>query len=318
MVLAGFKPVAGRREAVWVGSIPTRLRQTTEKGFNMSNTKIACAQIDCEIGNVEANLKKIIECIHTAADAGAEIVILPEAAITGYCFESLEEAVKFAEPIDGPSSQSIAAACRETGAHAIVGFIENDSGKHYNAAMVVGPDGVIGNYRKIHMPFLGMDRFLNPGNRPFEVIDLPAGRIGVNICYDVSFPESIRCLKLMGAELIVLPTNWPRGAKRTADHVVNARAMENHINFAAANRVGVERGWPFIGRSMIIDYNGDTIAQASGESEEIIYAEIDFKAANQNRIVNVSGSYELDRMADRRPEFYGAITSVTGKAASGD
>jgi predicted amidohydrolase len=284
----------------------------------MSNTKVACAQIDCEIGNTEANLKKITGQIHTAADAGAEIVILPEAAITGYCFESLEEAAQFAEPLDGPSSQAIAAACHETGAYAIVGFIEKDGDKYYNAAMVVGPDGIVGNYRKIHLPFLGMDRFLTRGNRPFEVIDLPAGKIGVNICYDVSFPESIRCLKLMGAELIVLPTNWPPGARRTADYVVNARAMENHINFAATNRTGIERGWQFIGNSMIVDYNGDTIVKASGESEEIIYAEIDFKAANQNRIVNVSGSYEIDRLADRRPEFYSAIVTETGKAASGD
>jgi len=284
----------------------------------MPNTKIACVQIDCEIGNTKVNLEKIIERIYTSADAGARLVILPEAAITGYCFDSLAEAAQFAESLDGPSAHAISEVCLQTGAHAVVGFIEKDSDKYYNAAMIVGPDGMIGSYRKVHLPFLGMDRFLTPGNRPFEVINLPMGRIGVNICYDVSFPESIRCLKLMGAELVVLPTNWPPGARRTADYVVNTRAMENHLNFAATNRVGTERGWQFIGRSMIVDYNGDTMTEASGDTEEIIYAEIDFKAANQNRIVNVSGSYELDRLADRKPEFYGAITASAGKAVSGD
>lgn len=275
----------------------------------MSKTKIACAQIDCRIGDVESNRAKVIDRIREAADQQARLVILPECAITGYAFESLEEAVEFAEPIDGPTSEAVARACGETGLYAIVGFIEKDGSRFFNAAMLVGPGGVIGSYRKVHMPYIGADRFLTPGDRPFEVFDLPIGKVGILICYDVSFPESTRTLKLLGAELIALPTNWPPGAGRTADFLINGRALENHVNLAATNRVGLERGWPFIGRSKVVDFNGDTLAEADGEAEQLLVTEIDFEQANKNKIVNVSGAYEIDRLADRRPEFYEVISA---------
>jgi predicted amidohydrolase len=282
----------------------------------MASTKIACVQIDVAIGNVKANREKIIERIRVAADAGAQLIVFPECALTGYCFESLAEAAEFAQPIDGPSSRAIAEVCRETDSIAIVGFLERADSGLYNAAMVVGPGGVAGNYRKVHLPFLGVDRFLKPGDRPFEVFDLPIGRVGVNVCYDASFPEAARALKLLGAELIVLPTNWPTGAWRTAEFIINARACENHVNFVAVNRVGIERGWQFIGRSKVIDFNGDTISEASSDREEILFAEVDIQEANNNKIANVAGAYELDRLADRRPEFYGAIAAST-KSHSG-
>jgi predicted amidohydrolase len=275
----------------------------------MSKTKIACAQIDCRIGDVESNRAKVIDRIREAAAEQARLVILPECAITGYAFESLEEAAEFAEPLDGPTSEAIARACHETGLYAIVGFIEKDGSRFFNAAMHVGPGGVIGSYRKVHMPYIGADRFLTPGDRPFEVFDLPIGKVGILICYDVSFPEAARTLKLLGAELIALPTNWPPGARRAPDFVINGRALENHINFAATNRVGLERGWPFIGRSKVVDFNGDTLAEADGEAEQLLVTEIDFEQANKNKIVNVSGAYEIDRLADRRPEFYELISA---------
>jgi predicted amidohydrolase len=266
--------------------------------------------MDVAIGKVEANRAKIVNHIRKAADSSAELVIFPECAVTGYCFDSLDEAAQFAEPIDGPSSGAIAEACRETGAYAVVGFIEKDGSNFFNAAMLIGPSGIVGSYRKVHLPFLGVDRFLTPGDRPFNIVELPIGRVAINICYDASFPEAARALKLLGAELIVLPTNWPSGAWRTAEFIINARACENHVNFAAVNRVGVERGWQFIGRSKVVDYNGDTLAEASRDQEQLLFVEVDLQEANNNKIVNVAGSYEIDRLADRRPEFYGMITST--------
>src|SRR5581483_3675440 len=166
------------------------------EGNIMADTRIACVQMDVAIGDVAANRQQIIERLREAAAHGAQLVIFPECALTGYCFDSLEEAAPFAEPLDGPSAQAIAAACREAQVYAIAGFIERQGERYYNAAMVVGPSGVAGSYRKVHLPFLGVDRFLTPGDRPFEVIHLPFGRIGVNICYDASFPEAARALKL--------------------------------------------------------------------------------------------------------------------------
>ena len=284
----------------------------------MSKTTVACVQMDVAIGDVEANRRRIVERMRTAAESGAELVIFPECALTGYCFDSLEEAAPFAETIDGRSSEAISEVCRETGAHAVVGFIEKDGPDCYNAAMLVGPDGVIGDYRKVHLPFLGVDRFLTPGDKQFRVFELPFGRIGINICYDASFPEAARALKLLGAELIILPTNWPTGAWRTAEFIINARACENHVNFAAVNRCGVERGWDFIGRSKVVDFNGDTLGEASRESEEMLIIEVDLQEADKNKIVNVAGSYEIDRLADRRPEFYRILTTEASRSQVAD
>ena len=275
----------------------------------MALTRIACVQMDCELGNPETNRQNIVRLIAAAAESSASLAIFPECAITGYCFESRQEAVPFAEKADGPSASMIAEACQKSGLFAVVGFIESDGDRLFNAAMVVGPRGLVGVYRKTHLPFLGIDRFLDPGDAPFQIFELPIGKIGINICYDISFPEAARELKLLGAELIVIPTNWPRAAWRTPEFVLNARAIENHVNVAAANRVGVERGWQFIGRSKMVDVNGDTVCEAGGSAEEMLIGELDLALANQNRIVNVAGSYEIDRLADRRPELYTGISA---------
>lgn len=289
----------------------------------MAKTNIACAQIDCVLGEPATNRNKIIASIRSAADREAQLVIFPECALTGYAFNSLAEAVPFAEQPDGPSSQAIAEACRETGAYAIVGFIEADGDKFYNAAMLVGPDGVVGSYRKVHLPFIGIDRFLTLGDRPFAVFDLPFGRVGINICYDISFPESARVLKLLGAELIALITNWPTAAWRSPAFVANTRALENHVFYAAVDRVGTERGWQFIGRSKVIDCNGDTLAEAGPDAEELLVVSVELQEANNNHIVNVAGEYELDRVKDRRPDLYGQITedvqpTMKAQAATAD
>jgi 5-aminopentanamidase len=282
----------------------------------MTKTKIACVQMDCALGRLDENRRRIVERLRQAAHAGARLAVFPECAVTGYCFESSEEVAAFAEPLEGPSAETFAAACSETGVSMVVGYIERDGPRLYNSAMVVGTDGSLGSYRKAHLPFIGADRFLTPGDGPFRVFALPAVNLGVNICYDSSFPEASRVLKLGGAELIALPTNWPPGAWRTPEFVLNTRALENHVHIAAANRVGTERGWSFIGRSKVIDCHGDTVAEAGGEREEILLADLDLAEANRNRVVNVAGAYEFDRMADRRPEFYEPITAAGADRAA--
>jgi predicted amidohydrolase len=274
----------------------------------MSSTNIACAQIDCVLGNPKTNLNKIISSLRSAAQREAQLVMFPECALTGYAYNSLDEAIPFAEPIDGPSAAALTEVCRDTATYAVVGFIEAAADKFYNAAMLVGPDGVVGSYRKVHLPFIGIDRFLTPGDRQFEVFELPFGKIGLNICYDISFPEAARVLKLKGAELIALITNWPEAAWRSPEFVANTRALENHVYFAATDRVGTERGWKFIGRSKIVDCNGDTLAEAGAEDVELLIATIEFQQANKNHIINVPGAYEVDRAKDRRPSHYGLIS----------
>jgi predicted amidohydrolase len=256
-----------------------------------------------------ANLAAMRARLREAAGRGARLVLFPECALPGYCFASKAEAWEHAEPLPGPAADALAADCRELGAWVAFGLLERaDAGRLFNACALVGPDGLAASYRKVHLPCLGVDRFTTPGDRPFAVHDLGGLRLGMNVCYDGSFPEAARVLALLGADLIVLPTNWPTDARRAARYLVPARALENHLYYAAVNRVGAERGFQFIGQSRIANVNGDSLAHADHDREEILYAEIDPVEARRKRIVNVPGEYEVDRVNDRRPDLYGPIT----------
>jgi 5-aminopentanamidase len=269
---------------------------------------IAGVQMDVELGAIEVNLARMAERLQEAAGQGAKLVVFPECAATGYCFESAAEARELAEPIPGPITERMSDLCREHNTHAVFGMVESDGDRLFNAAVLAGPEGVLGTYRKIHLPYLGLDAFTTPGDRLFRVDHVGNLRIGMSICYDGSFPESTRSLALLGADLVVLPTNWPPGAETTAEYVVNARAVENNVYFMAVNRVGTERGFRFIGHSKIADPHGNTLAEARGSQERILYAEIDPHIARRKHLVRVPGKHEIDRLADRRPEMYGLLT----------
>ena len=197
----------------------------------------ACGvQFDCKLGEAPGNAEFMAdEVVAAAGDAGARLVVFPEAALTGYVFGSRDEALAAAVEADGPELGRIGAACREAAAWAVVGAVERADGQVYNSAFLVGPEGPVGCYRKVHTLCLGVDRFAARG-AGFRVWELPIGRIGLNICYDGTFPESSRTLKLLGAQLVVLPTNWPRLDMKRAQTTV--RAYENHVNYLAVNLVG--------------------------------------------------------------------------------
>jgi predicted amidohydrolase len=282
----------------------------------MTMWKIAGVQIDCRLADKASNLERVRSKLHEAADAGARLIVFPECVLTGYGYESKAEAWPHAEPVPGQCTDALTRDCRQLGVWAVVGSLERveSSGDLFNVALLIGPQGLAAVYRKIHLPFLGVDRFTTPGDRPFAVHDLGGLRIGMNICYDGSFPESARGLMLLGADLVVLPTNWPTGARSTVCHLMQARALENRIYYAAVNRVGEERGFTFIGQSRIIDCNGELLASASAEREEIVYAEIEPAKARDKHIVHVPGRYELHRTADRRPEMYGPLCAPRAEA----
>jgi predicted amidohydrolase len=270
--------------------------------------KIAAVQTNPKITKNKDNLDKILSEIETATKNGADLVVFSECALTGYVFSSREEALPYAESIPGASTDKLSACCRQLGIYAVVGLMEREAGRCYNAAVLTGPKGLIGKYRKNHLPFLGVDRFLDPGDQPFRVYSTPIGNIGIHICYDSAFPESTRVMALLGADIAVLPTNFPAGREKMLDYVVNTRALENKIHFVAVNRVGSERGTSFCGRSKIVNASGDTLVEASRDKEEAVYAEVSLAEAREKHIVFKAGEFELDRMRDRRPELYGEIT----------
>ncbi len=277
----------------------------------MSTWKIAGVQMDCRLGDKAANLAAIRARLDEAAQRGARLIIFPECVLTGYGFESLAEAEPYAEPLPGPTTAALAEDCRRLNVFAAVGMLEAAGpGRVFNACALIGPDGFVAGYRKAHLPFLGVDRFTTPGDRPFAVHDLGGLKVGMTICYDGSFPEASRVLMLLGADLVILPTNWPTGALSTVCHLVQARALENHVYYAAVNRVGEERGFRFIGQSRLVAPNADLLATGGEYGEEIIVAEIDPAVARNKHLVKIPGKYELDRMAHRRPDLYGPICDM--------
>jgi 5-aminopentanamidase len=274
--------------------------------------RVAGAQMDPKLGNLEANRARIIEMLQQAAGAGARLVVFPECALTGYGFASKEEALSHAQSIPGPGLDPIVAACARLRTYVIFGLLERDGSRLFNACALVGPAGLVASYRKIHLPFLGVDRFADPGDRPLAVHQAGGVNVGMHICYDGSFPETGRVLTLLGADLLALPTNWPTHSECTAEHVIPCRALENVVYVLAVNRVGQEAGFQFIGHSSIASPSGAILATASPDREEIIYAEIDTALARRKRLVRVPGLHEIDRIADRRPEFYTRLVEPKG------
>ncbi len=269
--------------------------------------KVAAVQMDIKILSKEHNLEQILSRMEQAALAGAKLAVFPECALTGYCFSSGEEAAPVAEEVPGPSTDRILAAARTLDCTAVVGMLERCGEQIFNAAAVITPQGILGTYRKLHLPCLGIDWHVAPGDKPFPVFPTPHARIGISICYDCSFPEAGRVLKLNGAQVLAIPTNWPLGSD-SWQHTPPVRATENHLYVIACDRVGEERGYRFAGHSQIVDYNGSKLAEAGETEEAIIYGEIDPAAADCNRVVRQPGKWEFDRIAARRPEMYGALT----------
>ena len=266
--------------------------------------KIAGVQMDVTLGDVTGNLDKMEAKLRETRSAGAEFTVFPECAVTGYCFESIDEAKPYAQTIPGVATERFTKLCQELGGAVVFGTVEQDGDNFYNAAVLVDESGVVGSYRKVHLPFLGVDQHVSYGDRDFDVHETLGMYVGMNICYDSAFPESSRCLSLLGADLIALPTNWPPGAECVAANVINTRALENGVYYIAVNRVGVEAGFEFIGRSRICAPSGQTLALSEGTEEVILYADIDIEAARNKRVVREPGRHAIDRMADRRPEMY--------------
>ncbi|QVL31059.1 carbon-nitrogen hydrolase family protein [Telmatocola sphagniphila] len=270
----------------------------------MSIWRIAGVQFDCQLGAKQANLDFMIAQVRQAAAQGARLIVFPECALTGYGLTDRVAAKEVAEPLPGPATQAMTQVCQETDTFVVFGLIESAGDKLFNAAAIVGPKGLVAGFRKIHMPCIGIDRFLDKGDRPFEVYDLGGLKIGIGICFDNSFPESVRLMTLKGADLVLQPTNWADKAIKNATLVARVRAFENHIYYMAVNRIGNETGFHYIGYSSITDFNGEFLAFAEHDREAMIIADIDPEAARRKKVVHCVGEYEIDRVNWRRPEMY--------------
>lgn len=269
--------------------------------------RIASVQNDPRLGDVDGNLERMQATYRTAREHGADLVLFTECALSGYGFESKAEARRSAQSVPGPAVDHWRSVCRDVGGTVAFGLLEADGDALYNTVALVGPSGLVGRYRKTHLPWLGADRFTQSGDEPFALFDMGDLRVGVLICYDGGFPEPTRCLALLGADLVILPTNWPPGAERAAEVIAQMRSIENTIYFATCSRVGTERGVTFVGRSRICDPLGRTLAEANGMDDVILYADVDPSLARKKHLIRAPGTNEVNRIADRRPELYGVL-----------
>jgi len=274
--------------------------------------------MDPKLGEISTNLDRIRALFAEARAKHAHLIVFPECATTGYGFDALDAAYAAAETIPGPTTSALTEMCRKApsgapdavGPYVVVGLLERDEPTHrvYNTAVLVGPEGLVGRYRKAHLPLLGVDRFATPGDTGFRVFETPLGRVGIAICYDLRFPEAMRALALEGADVIALPTNWPDGSQNAPEYVTRTRALENRVFVLACNRCGEEIGFWFFGRSQITDPNGHVLAEAEA-TEALRFAEIDPLQARQKRIVLRPGEFELDTVGDRRPDLYDPLVA---------
>jgi predicted amidohydrolase len=262
--------------------------------------KIALCQINCKRENKEANLNKIEELTLKAKQQGADLAIFPEMSLTGYVL--LDEVYGLAEPIPGPSIQRVEMLAKKTTMHIIFGMpelSEKTQATIYNSSVLIGPEGLIGKYRKMYLPTHSVfeeKRYFRPGYEP-ATFQTELGNIGLTICYDVFFPEVSRLLRLKGAQLIVCISASPAIRKGYFEILTAARALENTAYLAYVNLSGVEDGLQFWGGSRLLSPTGDVLNKAKYDNEDFVICEVDFADLR-------TAETFIPTMRDLRPELF--------------
>ena len=241
--------------------------------------KLALAQISSKRENKKANLQKIEALTVKAKEQGVDLVIFPELSLTGYVLH--DQVYELAEVVPGPSTKKIEELAKKTGMHIIFGMpelSEKTKATIFNTAVFVGPEGVIGKYRKMYLPTHSVfeeKRYFRPGYQT-AVFNTPVGNIGLFICYDIFFPEVCRLIRLKGAELLVCISASPAVRRGYFEILTAARALENTAFLAYVNLAGVEDGLQFWGGSRLVSPTGDLLAKAKYDEEDLVICEVDY------------------------------------------
>jgi predicted amidohydrolase len=242
--------------------------------------RIALAQISCKRANKEENLKKMEEIVKKFKDQSVDLVIFPELSLTGYVVR--DQIYELAEIIPGPSTYAVEKIAEKTQTHIILGMpevSEKTKATIYNTAVLVGPKGYIGKYRKMYLPTHSVfeeKRYFRPGYQS-AVFNTELGRLGLIICYDIFFPEVSRLTRLKGAQLIVCISASPAVRKTFFEILTAARAIENTTFLAYVNLVGIEDGLQFWGGSRLIAPSGRVLAKAKYDEEDFVICDVDYR-----------------------------------------
>ena len=251
----------------------------------MKPVSLLLAQTGPKVGDKRGNLKTIETQATVARKKNLDIAVFPELHLTGYTMR--DEVYNLAEPVPGPSTDKAEKIAQENGVHIVFGLPEESSvkGVLHNTAVLIGPKGIVGKYRKIHLPthtVFEEKRYYRPGHEA-PVFTTPFGMIGLNICYDLYFPELTRLQALQGAQLIISISASPSLRRRFFEGFCLSRAMENAVYLAYVNRVGVEDGLQFWGGSRVISPSGSTLVQLKYDEEEYQSCKIDLDEVSRSR-----------------------------------
>lgn len=290
----------------------------------MRNVKIAAIQMQCST-NLQDNLEKAEKMVRQAAGEGAQIILLPELFEREYfCQQRRYDFYHLAKPVEeNDAVQMGMRLAKELNVVLPVSFYEQDVNTLYNSIACIDADGTLsGVYRKTHIPddhYYQEKFYFTPGNTGFKVFDTRYGKIGIGICWDQWFPETARCMALMGAEILLYPTAIGSEPILECDSMPHwRRCMQGHaamnlMPVIAANRIGKEEVKPcaenggqessliFYGSSFITDETGELLQTASRDQEEILTETFDLDELAAKRL-------EWGLFRDRRPKCYGKIT----------
>lgn len=259
--------------------------------------RLSYVQFEPQLGDPDANRDAMAGLLPAAV--GADLVVLPELASSGYHFVDEAQARAASEPAAGDTAARLTALCREHGFHVVCGIDERDGERLFNSAIVVGPEGLLGVYRKNHL-FAREKLFFTPGDRGFPTFEVGDARVGVLICYDYSFPECWTTLFRAGVDVVAHPSNFVLRGR--AQRVVPVMAMLHRFHVVTANRIGTERDLTFTGESMVASSGGELLASAGGSGEDVGIAEVRLSDARDKQLTDTN-----HLLRDRRPELYGAL-----------
>lgn len=267
--------------------------------------RLALVQMDARLGDLEANVERVVALTREAATRGARLVAFPELILTGYNQDLLgAKLTELALKREDEPILRLARAAGEYGVYLVVGFIERREipGIIYNSVVFCGPDSnVIDTYAKSHL--FGAERLHFHRGEVLPTYQTEFGRLGLLICYDIGFPEVARILSLKGAELLVASVAWIREDEDLWPLQLRARALDNLIFVAGVNRAGVEGELHYIGQSMVVNPRGHVLAQLDTDQEDILVTTIDLDEVAAAR-------RGARHWTDRRPELYGPIADL--------
>lgn len=295
--------------------------------------RIKVASVNMEGGfDKNSNIQKLVKIIECAANEGVKLLVTPEQYVHGYLDnlagpltgEIIYHHRHNAELIpEGESVKIIAETAQKHQIYVVFGMTERDKITDsiiYNTAVLVGPEGYIGKYRKVHQPV--DEKHIFTAGTDLPVFDTQIGKIGIGLCVDKYFPETVREMALKGAEIVCFLCAWEGYVGEKPEHagyilgdkfdvLDSVRAMENQIWIITSNRVGLTNGGQYYGHSKIVDPDGYILSEC-GVEEELCYADINVK----EEITVVHARVCVTMLHERTPRAYKALSAETGYPAT--